>query len=120
MSKNPIDRSNAEHYIWADVCDGWRLLSQTDIAVIEERMPAGAKDHVHKHARSTQLFYVLSGELQIEIEGKTVVGKAGQALHVPKGAAHYLANVTQADAIYLSIASPAIHEDREDLDFVQI
>lgn len=120
MSKNPIDRTNAEHYVWNENCDGWRLLSQGDIAVIEERMPAGSKDHVHKHARSTQLFYVLSGELQVVIEGKTFTAKAGQSLHVARGEAHNLQNVSSADAVYLSIATPAIHDDREEIEFVQI
>jgi len=117
MSKNPIDRTTAEHYVWNGSCDGWKLLSQGDLSVIEERMPAGVQDHIHKHVRTTQIFYILSGELQVEIEGKTVVA---QAVQIPRNAAHFLANVTQADAFYLSIASPSILDDREEVEFVQI
>lgn len=120
MSKNPIDRTTAEHYVWNGSCDGWKLLSQGDLSVIEERMPAGVQDHIHKHVRTTQIFYILSGELQVEIEGKTVVAKAGQAVQIPRNAAHFLANVTQTDAFYLSIASPSILDDREEVEFVQI
>jgi hypothetical protein len=35
-----ISKLNAEHYIWGDQCDGWHLVSTSDLSIIQERMPA--------------------------------------------------------------------------------
>ena len=34
-----VSIDNAEHYVWGDVCDGWRLLQREDMSVIQERVP---------------------------------------------------------------------------------
>ena len=47
MTRN---RSNAEHYVWGDGCDGWRLLDRPDLSVIEERIPPGRGEVVHFHS----------------------------------------------------------------------
>jgi len=34
-----VSRDNAEHYRWGDDCDGWHLVKDTQLSVIEEFMP---------------------------------------------------------------------------------
>ena len=34
-----ISKSNAEHYVWGDKCDGWYLVNRQDMLVIHEKMP---------------------------------------------------------------------------------
>ncbi|MGA0606908.1 cupin domain-containing protein [Phenylobacterium sp. VNQ135] len=46
--------------------------------------------HWHKHENEDEFFYVVEGQLDIELEdGRTVVLKPGQALTVPKGVMHF-------------------------------
>jgi hypothetical protein len=40
-----ISKHNAEHYIWGDNCDGWRLVKIPDLSVIHERMPPHRSNH---------------------------------------------------------------------------
>jgi hypothetical protein len=35
-----ISRDHAEHYVWGTRCDGWHLVRESCLSVIEECMPA--------------------------------------------------------------------------------
>jgi mannose-6-phosphate isomerase-like protein (cupin superfamily) len=111
MSK--IATGNARHYVWGDACDGWHLLEDDDLSVIEERVPPGASEvrHLHHHAR--QFFYVLEGEATLEVSGTAHVLHRGEGLHVPPGAAHQLRNESAADIRFLVVSAPKSHGDRE-------
>ena len=109
-----VSTGNAEHYTWGQRCDGWHLLAGSDLSVIEERMPAGAAEIRHRHARSRQFFYVLEGELTIELDGVAHHVRMGEGLHVPPGAAHQVRNDAVADARMLVVSSPRSHGDRID------
>src|SRR5690606_1322514 len=61
MMGESVDATNAEHYGWGEVSDGWRLLDRPGLSVIEERVPAGAGEEWHVHDAATQFFYVLEG-----------------------------------------------------------
>lgn len=105
--------ANAEHYAWGDACDGWHLLKGDDLSVIQESMPAGAREVRHRHHRARQFFYVLAGEAMMEVEGQLHLLKAGEGLHVPPGAAHQMRNEADGPASFLVVSSPKSHGDRE-------
>src|SRR5579859_5657208 len=109
-----VSTGNAEHYRWGQGCDGWHLLAGSDLSVIEERMPAGSWEVRHRHAQSRQFFYVLEGELTLELDGVTHRLAAGQGLYVPPGAAHQARNDSAADVRMLVVSSPRSHGDRID------
>jgi mannose-6-phosphate isomerase-like protein (cupin superfamily) len=44
--------------------------------------------HWHKHDNDDEFFYVVEGELLIDLEGKTVALQPGQGFVVPKGVTH--------------------------------
>ena len=47
-----VSRENAEHYRWGVDCDGWHLVKDRQLSVIEEFMPPGAAEVRHYHERS--------------------------------------------------------------------
>ena len=70
-----VSISNAEHYTWPSaigehLCDGWHLHRSASLSAIEERMPPGTAEQRHLHQHTTQFFYVLAGELTIELNGE--------------------------------------------------
>ncbi|HET6553109.1 MAG TPA: cupin domain-containing protein [Dyella sp.] len=107
-----VSAGNAEHYTWGQGCDGWHLLAGADLSVIEERMPGGTAEVRHWHARARQFFYVLEGELTLELDGVTLRMQAGHGLHVPPGAPHQVRNDRVADVRMLVVSSPRSHGDR--------
>lgn len=57
----PIDKANAEHYVWGGSNDGWHLVKRDEMSVIQERIVPGGAEVRHYHQRARQFFYVLSG-----------------------------------------------------------
>ncbi len=109
-----ISKASAEHYMWGNGCDGWHLLKSPDLSVIEERMPPGTAEVRHVHSKSRQLFFVLSGEASIEINGRVERLGVKQAVEVPPGVPHQMMNRSEADLEFLVISCPPSHGDRID------
>lgn len=104
----------AEHYTWGEHCDGWRLLDHRDVTVIQERMPPGESEVKHAHQRARQLFYLLRGTVQIELEGKLFTLGPGDALEVAPGQSHRVRNTSTRAASLLVVSSPSTSHDREE------
>ncbi|KIF02451.1 cupin, partial [Streptomyces sp. RSD-27] len=77
-----VSRATAQHYVWGDVSDGWRLLDEAGLSVIEERVPAGEGEEWHVHDVARQFFYVLEGRAEMQMEAVTVPLVAGEGVHV--------------------------------------
>lgn len=107
-----INTNNAEHYIWGNGCDGWHLLKQDDLSVIQECVPMGEKEVRHYHQKSQQFFYVLSGIATLELSGTLHEVPAGSSIHVPAGEPHQLANRGEEPLHFLVISQPKSHGDR--------
>ena len=118
----PISIDNAEHYTWPSVsnsdstsphlCDGWHLHCSGTLSVIEERMPPGTTEQRHLHQRTTQFFYVLTGELTIELDGKEHQITPGTGLTVSAQMPHQVFNRGSEDARFLVVSQPPSHGDR--------
>ena len=116
MNREPVSTSNAEHYIWGQVCDGWHLLRQDALSVIQERVPAGRTEVMHYHTSARQFFYVLEGEGQIAFEDQTVTLKKGEGLEIQPQVWHRFENNSQTDVHFLVISSPKTQGDRVNVE----
>ena len=114
MIPMPISVDNADHYRWGGNCDGWHLVHGVGLSVIEERMPPGAREVRHWHARAVQFFYVLSGTLVIEVEGARHELVPGTGIELPSGTAHQARNDGATDTTFLVISSPPHQGDRRE------
>lgn len=116
MNREPVSISNAEHYIWGQVCDGWHLLKQDALSVIQERVPAGRTEVMHYHTSARQFFYVLEGEGQIAFEDQTITLKKGEGLEIQPQVWHRFENNSQTDVHFLVISSPKTQGDRVNVE----
>ena len=107
-----ISVGNAQHYRWGDGCDGWHLVNQDVLSVIQERVPPGKSERLHYHESSRQFFFVLDGAATLEIDGKAVVVKQREGVEVPPKSRHLLRNDSKKDLVFLAISSPRSHGDR--------
>jgi mannose-6-phosphate isomerase-like protein (cupin superfamily) len=112
------NRHTVEHYKWGH-SDGWRLLDRQDLSVIQERMPPGSAEVKHLHRRSRQLFYVLEGEVQMELPSEVLTLRPGDAVEIAPEQPHRVRNVSDADASLLVISSPSTSGDREESEPLQ-
>lgn len=115
-SANPgaVSRENAEHYRWGNNCDAWYLVNDDQLSVIEEFMPPGAAEIRHHHTKAQQFFFILSGEIIMEVEGETTLVPAGSGIRVLPGKKHQIRNPSSSTARLLVISHPRSHGDRID------
>ena len=107
-----ITIENAEHYIWGEICDGWHLLKQDGMSVIQERVPAGVAEVMQYHNISRQFFYILEGEAKMAFEDHEVSLGKGQGLEIPPQVKHQFKNHSNADVHFLVISVPSTRGDR--------
>jgi len=107
-----MSKENAEHYKWGDNCDGWHLVKSDSLSIIQERVPAGAKEIKHYHQNAEQFFFVLSGVATLEIEGVMHQLHPNTGCHVPSGAIHQLRNETNEDIEFIVTSTPPTRGDR--------
>lgn len=107
-----ISKDIAEHYIWGQGCDGWHLVRTPELSVIQERMPSGTCEIRHYHVRARQFFYVLEGELTMEVEGSFHTLRAGEGVEIIPGQAHQAVNRSGSDVQFLVTSQPPSHGDR--------
>lgn len=107
-----VNKSEAEHYVWGEVCDGWHFLKRDDMSVIEEVVPPSAGEVRHFHSQARQFFYVLEGQATLEFDNRTVFFSAGEGVHVPPGVKHRFCNTSSALVRFLVFSSPTTRGDR--------
>jgi mannose-6-phosphate isomerase-like protein (cupin superfamily) len=112
MQPRPASRATAEHYIWGDQCDGWHLVKDEKLSVIEERMPAGASEVLHYHGIAQQFFFVLSGDAVMEADGCEIRLTAREGLRILPGVRHQIRNESTEPLQFLVISQPPSHGDR--------
>jgi mannose-6-phosphate isomerase-like protein (cupin superfamily) len=108
--------TTGEHYDWGGVCEGWRLLERPDLSVIEERIPPGAGETRHVHGKARQVFFVLRGELRIELGDRVFELAAEDSLEIPPGEPHSVRNAGSGDVMFLVISAPTTKGDRTNLE----
>ena len=107
-----IDASTAEHYTWGNGCDGWHLLNNENLSIIQENVPAGSSEVKHYHNISRQFFFILEGEGTIELPDKIVKLSKNEGLEIPPKTVHTFINQSDSEVIFLVISSPKSHGDK--------
>ncbi|NHC37966.1 cupin domain-containing protein [Scytonema millei] len=62
---------------------------------------------LHRHQRENESFYVQEGEIEFQLDDRTLVATAGTFLHSPQGQLHRFTNLTVTDAKMLVWVTPA-------------
>lgn len=108
--------STAEHYTWggrkAADCEGWHLVKTPSLSVIEERMPSGTSETRHSHVHADQFFFVLEGQLTLDVERERFVINAGEGIEVSAGQSHQAVNEGPNTVRMIVISQPPSHGDR--------
>jgi quercetin dioxygenase-like cupin family protein len=75
-------------------------------SLMEQLMPAQAGPPPHIHDFGEELFYILDGEMALQLNDQVVVGTPGQLVRIPAGTTHAFA-VTTETARVLNFYVPA-------------
>jgi mannose-6-phosphate isomerase-like protein (cupin superfamily) len=110
--KTTISKETAEHYLWGQGCDGWHFVRSAGLSVIEERLPSGATELRHLHENAQQFFYVISGELTLEVAGDLFILHPGEGMRIEPKVPHQALNNSSNDTHFLVISQPPSHGNR--------
>ncbi|HTC75355.1 MAG TPA: cupin domain-containing protein [Edaphobacter sp.] len=116
MPTQIISTKSAEHYKWGGPqnidCDGWHLVKTAELSVIEELMPPGTSEVRHAHVHARQFFFVLEGELTLEVEHHDFRIQAGEGLEIYPGQQHQAMNRSTNPVRMLVTSHPPSHGDK--------
>ncbi len=81
-------------------------------SLAEATLEPGQGTQRHYHCEAEEIYFVLEGEGEMELEGDRVRVAQGEAIPIPPGARHQIHNVgTQALRILCCCSPPYRHED---------
>lgn len=78
-----------------------------EFALLDFFVPPGGGPPPHLHTREDEVFYVLEGELTVNVNGTPVVLKAGETAHAVKNVRHFFRNESSAPVRFLCLVVPA-------------
>lgn len=111
-----VNRETAPHYVWGESCDGWILSQSKALSIIHERMPPGSSEKRHHHTKARQFFFVLSGQLTMDLGGEIYSLAPNSGIEIPPKAPHQATNDSSAAVEFLVISTPTTQGDRVDHD----
>ena len=80
------------------------------MCVIEHWLPHGDSPPLHVHRNEDEIFHVLSGTLQLVVDGREIWANAGQTVLAPKGLPHSYRVESEGGAHVLTITHGADFE----------
>jgi mannose-6-phosphate isomerase-like protein (cupin superfamily) len=110
-----VSKRNVERFVWREVCEGWRLVDETSLQVIQERMPPATFELRHLHERTHQLYFILEGEATVELDDELFVLEAGDGIEIPASRPHQIRNDSPGDLEFLVVSTGRTREDRTNL-----
>ena len=69
------------------------------IAVFKEKVAPGAGPPLHTHESQLEIFHVVSGHIQFELEGKRIDVLAGGTAVIPPGKQHAFINMSEEESV---------------------
>lgn len=108
----------AEQYHWGKAGTGWLLTNSENVGIVQEQIAPGVREIKHYHRYSWQIFYVLRGFAEIDIDGKTYMVGPNQSIEVAPGMTHQLRNNGDTDVQFLLVSSPNNFNDRVEVDYL--
>lgn len=106
---------NTEPYTWGNNCEGWNLLKNDSLYVVQERMPPLTSEILHYHEKAQQVFYILSGTAAFELNGQTDIVSANESVYVQPKQLHCISNNGSEDLHFLVISHPETQHDRVEI-----
>jgi quercetin dioxygenase-like cupin family protein len=76
------------------------------VAVFHVTVPPRSGPPLHRHSREDEWFYVLDGEITVEINGQRILVQTGGSAFAPRGTAHAFQNVGTTAVHILVVVAP--------------
>lgn len=110
-AKATVFRGDSEGEVYDTGSARMRILAHAPehaVAFMDSTVPPGFLGPVpHRHAQMTDIFYVLEGQLTVDLDGEQQLLGPGSFVLVPPGVVHTFSNPGSAPARFLNVYQPA-------------
>ncbi len=112
-----INIADAEPFITADGSEIRELLAHRNSGIrnqslAEARLPVGAATTKHFHPLAEEIYYILTGTAEMQIESEVRTVGPGDAIAIPPKAVHQIRNTGDVELKFLCCCAPCYeHED---------
>lgn len=90
----------------------WRNSCIRNQTLAEARLPVGAATITHRHVRTEEIYYILTGQGEMRVGEETQPVRPGDAIAIPPGAVHQIKNTGPGELRFLYCCAPGYeHED---------
>ena len=76
------------------------------LAIFQPNVPPMSGPPLHRHSREDEWFYVLDGQITVQVDGQRTILPAGGSAFAPRGTAHTYQNFSPAPARTLVLVTP--------------
>jgi quercetin dioxygenase-like cupin family protein len=76
------------------------------VAIFQQNVPPMSGPPLHRHSREDEWFYILDGQITIQVDGQRTILRAGGSAFAPRGTAHTFQNFGPAPARHLVMVTP--------------
>jgi mannose-6-phosphate isomerase-like protein (cupin superfamily) len=80
-------------------------------SLAEATLPPGASTAAHRHPKSEEIYYILSGRGRMTVDAESRNVKPNDAILIPPGVRHELVNTGTAPLVFLCCCSPPYSHD---------
>lgn len=112
-----VNRSDCNPFVTKDGSIIRELLAHRNSSIrkqslAEANVPPGVTTQLHVHPQTEEIYYILSGSGQMEIDGQSRSVGPGDAIAIPPGKAHRIHNNATLDLVFLCCCAPGYeHSD---------
>lgn len=112
-----INRAETIPFTTADGSTIRELLAHRNSAIrnqslAEARLPPGQATTPHHHAVTEEIYYILSGTAEMEIDNQARSVGPGDAIAIPPGSRHTIRNTGSDELVFLCCCAPGYdHSD---------
>lgn len=83
-------------------------------SLAEARLPVGARTMRHRHPQTEEIYYILEGRGEMELDGQRRLVQPGDAIAIPPGVPHQISNAGEITLKFLCCCAPGYeHDDTE-------
>ena len=111
-----INIRDVDSFITADGSEIRELLAHRNSCIrnqslAEARLPVGGSTTAHHHPRTEEIYYILEGNANMQIDGQSRLVGPGDAIAIPPGAIHQIRNTGQTVLKFLCCCAPGYEHD---------
>ena len=77
----------------------------------EARLPAGGSTTPHHHVKTEEIYFILAGQALMRVGQETVTVGPGDAIAIPPGSSHQIANTGSDVLRFLCCCAPGYQHD---------